>query len=585
LLWFAGTKRLDLTTGGEIVRYRYEPPRGWTVEPMLERSDADIMAAVRAGDESAFGLLWQRHEMAALRLARQISSPSNAEDLVSEAFARVLRALRQGAGPDGGFRPYLCATLRNINIDTGRSYHQRVTLTDDEAAFEGEPAASAADVVLDNDLGRAAWLAWASLPATTRTLLWHLVVEDESPAQIAPLLGTTPNGVSSRAVRARERLRQAFLQQQLAEAPQESCRRARRHFGAYVRDALSARDRAQVEAHLRDCEAGCAAALFEVNDVNETLRAVIAPLVLGGGAVAGYLAAARRAGGGSGAPTAAHGSRTVSAGLRATRGAARAPVRVLIGVVVAVIATGGVALAQDGRGGTDRLAAADVTGTPTSGSSRPPAAPPSSVPPARSGSAAPSIVTRPSGGTAPGPASLPVIAPAGPAVRTTTSTPRPARPSPSPSPAQRPARRPTQPPTPTQTQTPTAPATVATGTVVTTPPPAPVVLTQTDHFAQPGDSSTGTYTVTIDPSEQLWSIDALTMDDPTAATGTTTTCSVAPSGRTASCVLVAPVAGTTYPVTLTVRGPSDDHDSTMTISYASANGSAQNPPVVINPTG
>ena len=35
-------------------------------------------------------------------------------------------------------------------------------------------------------------------------------VEEETPATIAPLLGVSPNVVSSRAVRAKERLRQAF---------------------------------------------------------------------------------------------------------------------------------------------------------------------------------------------------------------------------------------------------------------------------------------------------------------------------------------------------------------------------------------
>src|SRR5882757_1545944 len=154
-----------------------------------EPSDAELITAVRAGDRDAYGVLWGRHETAARNLARQIAKASDVDELVSESFYRVLRALDGGGGPDGAFRPYLLSTLRRVNIDTGRGYYQRVSLTDDDTIEQGEQTA--------------AWKAWASLPDSSRTLLWHLLVEEETPAAIAPLIGTTPNGVSSRAVRAK----------------------------------------------------------------------------------------------------------------------------------------------------------------------------------------------------------------------------------------------------------------------------------------------------------------------------------------------------------------------------------------------
>jgi RNA polymerase sigma factor (sigma-70 family) len=261
------------------------------VEEAAGPSDAELITAVHAGDDAAFGVLWSRHEAAALRLARQIARPSEADDLVSESFYRVLRAIKSGGGPDAAFRPYLLSTMRRFNIDTGRAYHQRVVLTEEQTDLEVDHAASSAQVVEETGEGVAAWAAWQSLPASSRTLLWHLVIEEETPAQIAPLLGTTPNGVASRAVRAKERLRQAFLSQHLAEADEEACRSARAKFGAYVRNALSTRDRAAVDAHLRECER-CRAALLEIEDTNSSLRGIVAPIVLGGAVVAGkYLAA------------------------------------------------------------------------------------------------------------------------------------------------------------------------------------------------------------------------------------------------------------------------------------------------------
>jgi RNA polymerase sigma factor (sigma-70 family) len=265
-----------------------EPVEG--AAPEAGRSDAELIAAVRAGDQSAYATLWSRHEGAARRLARQLARPADADELVSESFYRVLRAINSGGGPDGAFRPYLLSTLRRVNIDTGRAYHQRVNLTDDESSLEREAVESAADAVLRHDENAAVWRAWASLPEASRTLLWHLLIEEETPAQIAPLLGTTPNGVSSRAVRAKERLRQAFLQQHVQSADSQQCEWTRRRLGEYVRKALAARSEAAVETHLKSCERCKAAALY-LADVNHALRAAVAPVVLGGALIgAKYLA-------------------------------------------------------------------------------------------------------------------------------------------------------------------------------------------------------------------------------------------------------------------------------------------------------
>src|ERR1700749_3718247 len=117
----------------------------------MELSDAALIPAVPGGDDSAYGQLWSRHEAAARRLASQIANPSNAEDLVSESFLKVLRVLKEGGGPDGAFRPYLFSTIRRLNIDQGRSYYSRVALTDDETSLDTDATPSAADVLHGDD--------------------------------------------------------------------------------------------------------------------------------------------------------------------------------------------------------------------------------------------------------------------------------------------------------------------------------------------------------------------------------------------------------------------------------------------------
>ena len=486
-------------------------------------SDAQLLALVRAGDDAAYGELWSRHQQAARRLARQIADASNVDDLVSEAFLRVLRVLRSGGGPDGAFRPYLFTALRRINIDTGLGYRNRVELTADDTAFEiGDPVASAADVSLDNAEAIAAWRAWESLPAAQRTVLWHLVIEEETPAQIAPLMGTSANGVSSRAVRAKERLRQAFLQQHLRAADNEECALHRGRLGEYVRDALSARDRAATQQHLDDCDR-CRAALFDVADVNASLRVVIAPLLLGGAVVAGkYLAAAHSA------------AAVTSAGwlwhLTHLRHAA-SPTRVAVTVTCAA----GIAAAA--------VAAAALTGSPAKQAD---AARPLDAPRTVAG-----VVTPPA------PVTAPVTTPVPSPPRTTPTRTR----TPTPTGHPTSTRHPTQPhPPATPARTPSARRTTpAPTTSRPTPSPSRTRLTQTDHRVTTG-MLTGQGTITVQMPKG-WTLQGLEMP----ALGAAATCAVQPSGG--SCTFsVAPFSQ--YPYTLIVTGPAADHSSQLQLTFS-----------------
>src|SRR2546430_11321812 len=79
-----------------------------------EPDDAALLAATRAGDTEAFGRLYRRHVGAARRLAASLATDRGAaEELVSEAFAKVLAVLQRGGGPDAAFRAYLHTALRN----------------------------------------------------------------------------------------------------------------------------------------------------------------------------------------------------------------------------------------------------------------------------------------------------------------------------------------------------------------------------------------------------------------------------------------------------------------------------------------
>ncbi|WP_170155731.1 sigma-70 family RNA polymerase sigma factor [Umezawaea tangerina] len=265
------------------------PGAGTTDHPP---SDADLVAAVRGGTTGAYGELYARHVAAARNLARQLArSPMEADDLVSEAFAKVLSVLRTGGGPDSAFRAYLLTALRHTAYDRTRR-ERRLDLVEDVEALPSVAASTSlpfhdtAVARLDQSL---AARAFASLPENWQTVLWHTEIEGQTPAQVAPLLGLTANGVSALAYRAREGLRKAYLQAHVERNPSERCTATAAKLGAWTRGGLPKRDTAQVEAHLDGC-AACRALTAELADVNGALRGVVAPLVLGVG-TAGYLAA------------------------------------------------------------------------------------------------------------------------------------------------------------------------------------------------------------------------------------------------------------------------------------------------------
>jgi RNA polymerase sigma factor (sigma-70 family) len=265
------------------------------------RSDAELIARLRGrgadrDSTDAFATLYGRHQQAARALARQLArSPADVDDLVAGAFTRMLEILRAGRGPTEAFRAYLLTSVRHLAYDRSRA-ERRLDLTDDITDVHGidpdgtiVPFTDPALAGLERTL---AARAFATLPERWQAVLWHLEVEGDSPADIAPLFGLTANAVSALGYRAREGLRQAYLQEHLASG---SGRWDRRHretgekLGAYTRGGLARREAQRIEAHLAEC-GECRALADELRDVNAgMIRSVVAPLVLGAGLV-GYLA-------------------------------------------------------------------------------------------------------------------------------------------------------------------------------------------------------------------------------------------------------------------------------------------------------
>ncbi|WP_329175644.1 sigma-70 family RNA polymerase sigma factor [Streptomyces decoyicus] len=429
-------------------------PEGGELPP----SDAQLLADLRAGDDSAYEEMYRRHADAVRRYARSCCRDAHtAEDLTGEVFARTLQAVRGGAGPDSAVRAYLLTTVRRVAASWAKTA-RREQLVEDFAVF----AVSAAGVPGDRDtvdLGadvRAlheaeqsmAVQAFRSLPERYQTVLWHTAVEDESPSEVAPLLGLTANATAVLAHRAREGLKQAYLQAHVSQSLTAGgdCARYADRLGAYARGGLRMRAERGLRKHLDAC-ARCRLAALEVEDVNQRIGALLPVAVIGwfaagyavkaaaaavgvAGAAAGAgVAAGVAGGGGSGAAAGGSGGAAAGKGLGAA-------VKVGIGVGATVVAGAALALA--------------LTGSPE----------PASAPRAQPAQPRPSAPQQP----APEPSrpALPPAAGAAPAPPKQTAKPHPSppptrkpRPEPTPAPPRAPQRpAPGSPPSSTSPSTP-----------------------------------------------------------------------------------------------------------------------------------
>lgn len=216
------------------------------------RDDQELVLAVRQGEIDGFATLYRRYVSQAHRAAtRWADNPAEREDIVSEAFGRLLAKIQEGGGPRGEFLPYLIRVIRNVAVDRVRR-ERYVEAYDDlehvEASRPGTP-----DPVIAAWQRNALAQALASLPARWQRVLWQVEVEGQPPAKVAPSLGLSPNAVAALAYRAREGLRQAYLQMHVQCTDVPACDKTTRRLGAWVRGGLSDRGSAEVHQHLRYC--------------------------------------------------------------------------------------------------------------------------------------------------------------------------------------------------------------------------------------------------------------------------------------------------------------------------------------------
>ncbi|WP_234310709.1 MULTISPECIES: sigma-70 family RNA polymerase sigma factor [unclassified Streptomyces] len=493
--------------GGRAGVPSFGHPADATVPPQRERhedgvppshelppSDAELIDRMRSGDDSAYEELYRRHAQAVRRYARTCCRDAHtAEDLTAEVFARMLQAVRGGSGPEHAVRAYLLTCVRRVAASWTRSA-RREQLVDDFAVFAARSASDSdgsgddslepgADVRAMREAERSmAMRAFRSLPERWQAVLWHTEVEDESPSEVATLFGLDANGTRVLASRAREGLKQAYLQAHVSATltADEECARYADQLGTYARGRLRTRAERGLRKHLEDC-AKCRLAALQIEEVAGGIPAVVPVAVIGWVGAAGYgkaagllaggagagaagAAGALAAGGGSSSGTASAGAGGMAAGGGLPGGAGSgggavasegvgAPVKA--GIAAGVVAVGVVAMVVMALAGDEKPEQeAKTPPTPSSPAVRP--GEPTPTPSRREPGPPRTPAIVPARAEAPGPTPTPTP--------TTSSTPlRPAPPAPAPTPPPG-SPRPTPPapvpptaPSPTLTRTPEPP--------------------------------------------------------------------------------------------------------------------------------
>ena len=169
----------------------------------VERStDLDLLRRIRHGEQDVLGELWDRYQGWAHHVARRTTSRYDPEDIVQEAFAKVLRALTNGNGPTQGFAHYLRTAIRNVAATWGaRDARMPVVPRADDAVL-GSYEMELADL---GELERP----FRSLPQRWQHILLLTCVHDLPVSAAAEILGMTPGATSALAARARAGLRAA----------------------------------------------------------------------------------------------------------------------------------------------------------------------------------------------------------------------------------------------------------------------------------------------------------------------------------------------------------------------------------------
>ena len=187
--------------------------------PAAEPNDELLVARAAAGDAAAFETLVTRYQRPMFRLARRLTSETDAPDVLQETFLQVHHHLATFRG-ESRFSTWLYRIATNACLMHRRARSRRPAESlevflprfDAHGTHVGTPEAlriaSQVDELIDRRLlAEKAWAAVERLPDLYREAFVLRDLEELPTAEVAQVLGVTPATVRQRVHRARLMLR------------------------------------------------------------------------------------------------------------------------------------------------------------------------------------------------------------------------------------------------------------------------------------------------------------------------------------------------------------------------------------------
>ena len=171
-------------------------------------SDASLARRWRAGDGHAAAAVVERYTDALGAVAYGITrNRSLAEEAVQETFARATRAVGQ-LKDTARLGPWLVGIVRHVAVDMTRRRSRETPIGDRDIAANGTPGHDA----MRNEAAAILGEALAALPEDQRDIIAMKYVAGMSYGAIAEALGMTPEAVSQKLWRVRQKLQKELLE-------------------------------------------------------------------------------------------------------------------------------------------------------------------------------------------------------------------------------------------------------------------------------------------------------------------------------------------------------------------------------------
>ena len=177
-----------------------------------DAEDASVMARIRAGDDSAIALLYDRYAPLALGLATKIVRDAlEAEDIVHDGFVAIVERADQFDENRGSVVAWLVTTVRNLAVDRARRRTRRAQIVDEGLRHEPQEPSATPEMLSGAEAERArVRRALTTLSPSQRVTLEVAFFEGLSYPEIAAREGVPLGTVKSRAARALSALRAAL---------------------------------------------------------------------------------------------------------------------------------------------------------------------------------------------------------------------------------------------------------------------------------------------------------------------------------------------------------------------------------------